>query len=265
VPRPQERDHHQWRTLLRNGLFLLGLSGLLLSACSSSSAPPTSTTTTTAALSGFAGQPAATILSDACGATLDTTSLVASTVYATPLKAAGVISMRWTTTKSGNSGAVLYLGKGALRSVVTPLTTYLRGNVAYWTTNAAPPQPTKATSLAGKWVSIATTSPNSGIAAPSLSQSSLQGLLANCVPPVPPVKGSVSRGGTTPTISVSVSSAGQVQTFFVATSGPPYIVKTTITGAPTGNQVTLLSGFNSQPAIGAPAGSTPIDPLLAAG
>jgi len=236
------------------------LTASILAGCGSGSSGPT--TTTTAKLSGFAAQPAASILADACAATYGARSMTATTTYGVPAQVNDVVSMHWVLTVGTNAGTVLYLHHGIVHAVIMPTISYLKGNAAYWANDASPPRP-GATNLENKWLSVASSSANNSVMSALIGQASLQGVLANCVPPTPPVKGALSMVGSTQVISVKVTSGTTTQTFFVPTSGTPYIVQTNVDGTTSGKRTTFLGGFNQQKVPTAPPGATPIDPLLA--
>jgi hypothetical protein len=171
--------------------------------------------------------------------------------------------MRWILTVGANQGTVLYTNRGVVHAVIEPVISYVNGNERYWSADASPPQPASAAHLSGKWLSIASSSPNNTIMTPLISLASLQQLLLNCVPPVQPTKGHGGTDGSTPYVTIVVNTGTTIQTFYVATVGTPHIFKATMIGGTSGNETTLLSGFSSQGTIRAPSTSVPIDPLLA--
>jgi hypothetical protein len=238
----------------------LVLTASILAGCSPGSKSPTTTTTTK--LTGFAAEPASTILADACAATYGARSMTATTLYGRPSQVGNIVSMRWVVTVGTTAGTVLYLHHGVVHAIIMPTISYLKGNAAYWTNDASPPRP-GATSLENKWLSVASSSANNSVMAALIAQASLQSVLVNCVPTTPPLKGTLSTVGSTQEISVKVTSGTTTQTFFVPTSGTPYVVRTTIEGPASGKRTTYLGGFNHQKLPTAPPGATPIDPLLA--
>ncbi len=255
------RHHRAWsRTTLRIGISL-GVGAISLAACGSSSSP---SATTKIPLSGLAAEPASTILATACAATFGAHSMAVASTFGVPSQVGGVAAMHWILTTGSNQGVVLYKGKGTAQAVIMPTISYLKGNQIYWSANATPPRPTAATSLASKWLSIPSSSANNSLMTPIINFASLQSLLLNCVPSIQPTKGRTGVVGSTPTVSLVIVSGGMTQTYFVATSGTPYIVKSTMTGGTTGNETAVLSGFNVQKVPHAPTGSSPLDPLLAA-
>jgi hypothetical protein len=190
--------------------------------------------------------------------------MVATTSYKTPAAAGGVRSMQWTLTVGSSKGIVHYTDKASVSAVIMPVISYLKGDQRYWTTDANPPRPTQTASLANHWLSVASSSANNSVMAALLGQSSLQGLLANCVAgPATVTKKKPSKLGTVAVIPVVVSSATMRQTFWITAQGSALIIKSTETGGLSGSRTTILGGFNKQKPPAPPLGAVPLDPLLA--
>ena len=239
----------------------------LASGCSSSSGSSSTTqggkasTTTTQPLTGFAAQSPQAILAAGCGATQPLSSVAVATTFSKPSLVGGVSSMAWSMSTAANAGTLHYGKKTVVQSIVIPFVTYVKAPASWWATTTAS---AGATALGGRWISIGQTSTYAPIAQPMISFSNLASLLTNCLPTGQQVvKGRLGSVGSAETINVAVQAGFTTQTFSIPTTSIPYILKSVMLSAQVGQETSLLSGFNTQKKIAAPAPATPIEAALA--
>ena len=235
---------------------------LLLGACGSSASSSTTSTTTTEPLTGFAAQSAAAILAGGCGATLPLSSVAVSSSFSRPAAAGGLRSMVWSMTSAASSGLLRYSRTESVQVVVVPFVTYVKAPALWWQSTSAAGA---SAALANRWISIAQTSSSAAIATALIGYSNLSATLANCQPSGQVLsKGALGQVGTTATIDVKVQAGFTTQYLSIPTGTVPHIAKSVfLGGVPLQEETSLLSGFNRQRPIAAPAGSTPIEAAAA--
>jgi hypothetical protein len=246
---------------------VLALVAVLGAGCTSSPGSSSTsqggkaTTTTTQPLTGFAAQSPQAILSAGCGATQPLSSVAVATTFSKPSLVGGVSSMTWSMSTAANQGTLHYGKKITVQAIVIPFTTFVRAPASWWATTAAS---AGATALANRWISIGQASTYAPIAQPLISFSNLSSMLTNCLPTGQQVvKGQLGAVGSEQTINVVVQAGFTTQTLSIPTTSIPYILKSVMLSAQVGQETSLLSGFDAQKAIAAPATSTSIESALA--
>jgi hypothetical protein len=235
---------------------------LLAAACGSPSSSSTSSTTTSTPLTGFAAQSASAILASGCGATLPVSSVMVQSSFARPALVGGLRTMTWSMSTAADAGTLRYGAKESVQVVVLPFITYVKAPAAWWQATTASGA---AAALANQWISIAQTSSSAAIATPLIASGNLSATLANCQPSGQSVtKAGLGQVDGVATIDVKVQAGFTTQYFSVPTETVPYIAKSVyLAGSPVQRETSLLSGFNRQRPITAPAGATPIETAAA--
>ncbi len=219
------------------------------------------TTTTTQPLTGFAAQSPQAILAAGCGATQPLSSVAVATTFSKPSLVGGVSSMAWSMSTAANEGTLHYGKKIIGPSDRRPLHHLREG------TGKLVGDDGRQRGSHGAWRPMDLHRTGEHLRAdraPMISFSNLSSLLTNCLPTGQQViKGQLGSVGSEQTINVAVQAGFTTQTLSIPTTSIPYILKSVMLSAQVGQETSLLSGFNAQKAITAPATSTSIETALA--